>query len=234
MEANNKPEGSRMKMMSSILLLLILSSCLCATFVVNVTQSSYQAEEKQSITLEWTFTTEPDSCLSFEFMIFTFINDNKKVSVLFHEHGGEEVSQSQDQRFAGRVQSDKELLKDGRIKLHVSRLRINDSGLYLCEIQADCGFGSAACRLIVRADDKQPESPTANPPRENGGLIAFFVLLLLAAAAAGAAMYCKKQKIHFNQLLQRFWRNNAQDETRVTMDASETRVNRMSKFTQKY
>ncbi|XP_007544311.1 PREDICTED: uncharacterized protein LOC106907961 isoform X2 [Poecilia mexicana] len=191
MNQNNQPGGSRMKMIS--LLLLILSSCLCATFVVNVTQSSYEAEENHSITLEWTFTTEPDSCLSFEFMIFTLITENKKVSVLFHEHGGVEVSQSQDKQFAGRVQSDKELLKDGRIKLHVSKLRINDSGLYLCEIQTDCGYGSAACQLIVRAGDKQPQSPTVKPPREKKGLIAFFILLVLAAAAGGAALYCKKQ-----------------------------------------
>ncbi|XP_023202801.1 uncharacterized protein LOC111611199 [Xiphophorus maculatus] len=196
MEPNKPPEGFRMKMISRILLLLILTSCLCAaTFVVNVTQSSYQAEENHSVALEWTFTTEPDSCLSFEFMMFTLITENRKVSILFHEHGGAEVSQSQDKQFAGRVQSDKELLKDGRIKLHVSRLRINDSGLYLCEIQADCGFGSAACRLIVTAGDKQPVSPTANPPTENKGLIALYVFLVLAAAgAAGAALYCKKQK----------------------------------------
>ncbi|XP_014872847.1 uncharacterized protein LOC106936394 isoform X1 [Poecilia latipinna] len=176
----------RMKMIS--LLLLILSSCLCAaTFVVNVTQSSYEAEENHSITLEWTFTTRPDSCLSFEFMTFTLITENKKVSVLFHEHGGVEVSQSQDKQFAGRVQSDKELLKDGRIKLHVSKLRINDSGLYLCEIQTDCGYGSAACRLIVRAGDKQPESPTVNER-----WMALYVFLVLAAAgAAGVALYWK-------------------------------------------
>ncbi|XP_043954563.1 uncharacterized protein LOC122820922 isoform X2 [Gambusia affinis] len=213
MEPNNQPEGFRMKMISSILLLLILSSCLCATFVVNVTQSSYQAEENHSITLEWTFTSRPDSCLSFEFMIFTLITENKKVSILLHEHGGVEVPQSQDEQFSGRVQSDKELLKDGRIKLHVSRLRINDSGLYLCEIQADCGFGSAACRLIVRAGDKQPESPTADPPTENKGLMALFVLLVLAAAAAatGVTVYCRNKKNRSKE--SRDWMNHLQNET---------------------
>lgn len=84
-------------------------------------------------------------------MIFTLITDNK-VSVLFHEHEGVEVSQSQDKQFVGRVKSHKELLREGRIKLHVSKLRINDSGLYVCEIKTDCGFNSSACQLIVKGE----------------------------------------------------------------------------------
>ncbi|KAI3376110.1 hypothetical protein L3Q82_016642, partial [Scortum barcoo] len=40
------------KMICRILLLITLTSCVCGTFVVNVTQSSYQAEENQNITLE--------------------------------------------------------------------------------------------------------------------------------------------------------------------------------------
>ncbi|KAI3375564.1 hypothetical protein L3Q82_003892 [Scortum barcoo] len=48
------------KMICRILLLITLTSCVCGTFVVNVTQSSYQAEENQNITLEWTFTIKKE------------------------------------------------------------------------------------------------------------------------------------------------------------------------------
>uniref|UniRef100_A0A8C6KJB8 Ig-like domain-containing protein n=1 Tax=Nothobranchius furzeri TaxID=105023 RepID=A0A8C6KJB8_NOTFU len=58
-------------------------------------------------------------------------------SVLYQVHEGVEVSESQDQQFAGRVQSDKDVLREGRLRLHVSRLRPEDSGLYLCEVKTD-------------------------------------------------------------------------------------------------
>ncbi|KAI3375593.1 hypothetical protein L3Q82_003906 [Scortum barcoo] len=52
------------KMICRILLLITLTSCVCGTFVVNVTQSSYQAEENQNITLEWTFTIKKETPLT--------------------------------------------------------------------------------------------------------------------------------------------------------------------------
>ncbi|XP_032439516.1 uncharacterized protein LOC116733000 isoform X2 [Xiphophorus hellerii] len=177
-----------MKMISRILLLLILSSCLCATFVVNVTQSSYQAEENHSITLEWTFTSEPDSCLKFNFIIFTLITDDK-LSVLFHEHDGVEVPMSQDEQFAGRVQSERDVLPEGRTRLHVSRLRTEDSGLYVCEIKTDHNFGSAAAELVVFAapEPLQVQRLRLNPQTENRSRLSLCVILALIAAAAAAA-----------------------------------------------
>uniref|UniRef100_A0A3Q3B881 Uncharacterized protein n=1 Tax=Kryptolebias marmoratus TaxID=37003 RepID=A0A3Q3B881_KRYMA len=75
-----------------------------------------------------------------------------RLSVLYHEHDGVEVSESQDGQFAGRVQSDKDVLREGRIRLHVSRLRTEDSGLYVCEMKTDCGYGSESCRLNVSGE----------------------------------------------------------------------------------
>uniref|UniRef100_A0A3Q1K0C1 Ig-like domain-containing protein n=1 Tax=Anabas testudineus TaxID=64144 RepID=A0A3Q1K0C1_ANATE len=60
-----------------------------------------------------------------------------------------EDSESQDQRFSGRVQFDKDVLREGRIRLQLSRLRTNDSGLYLCEVKTDQGWSSDRCRLNV-------------------------------------------------------------------------------------
>ncbi|XP_054881711.1 uncharacterized protein LOC129356133 [Poeciliopsis prolifica] len=143
------PPGYRMKMMSSILLLLILSSCLCAaTFVVNVTQSSYQAEEKQNITLEWTFTTKTQGTWR-QLFIYCILLTLRKERVLYQVHNGLEISESQDDQFSGRVQSDKNVLREGRIRLHVSRLRTEDSGLYLCNVKTGDGFNKADCRLNI-------------------------------------------------------------------------------------
>ncbi|XP_036002697.1 uncharacterized protein LOC118565795 isoform X1 [Fundulus heteroclitus] len=140
---------SREKMICRILLLIILNSCLCAaTFVVNVTQSSYQAEENHSITLEWTFTTTPDRPWRFLFIICSLLTPRKEL-VLYQVHDGVEVSESQDEQFSGRVQLDKDVLREGRIRLHVSRLRTEDSGQYYCDVTTDDGSGSAWTRITV-------------------------------------------------------------------------------------
>ncbi|PWA13909.1 hypothetical protein CCH79_00018515, partial [Gambusia affinis] len=139
-----------MKMISSILLLLILSSCLCAaTFVVNVTQSSYQAEENHSITLEWTFTNKTNSSPSSLF-VFCKLRQNQTDFVIYHVFMGVEASLYLDKRFTGRVQSDKDVLREGRIRLHVSRLRTEDSGLYQCQVNTEYGWSSASLQLNVK------------------------------------------------------------------------------------
>ncbi|XP_030609355.1 uncharacterized protein LOC115797007 [Archocentrus centrarchus] len=136
------------KMICRILLLLILTSCVSGSFVVNVTQTSYQAEENHNITLEWTFTTNPDRSIK-SLNILCDLITNSKQFVLYHVHEGVEVSESQDAKFSGRVQSDKDALREGRIRLQVSRLRTDDSGLYLCEVNTDDGFSVGRCQLNV-------------------------------------------------------------------------------------
>ncbi|XP_025756144.1 uncharacterized protein LOC109195592 isoform X2 [Oreochromis niloticus] len=159
------------KMICRILLLIILTSCVSGSFVVNVTQTSYQAEENHNITLEWTFTTKPDRSTKTLFIICElFISD--KLSVLYHVHEGVEVSESQDEKFSGRVQSDKDALREGRIRLQLSRLRTDDSGLYLCEVNSDYGFGVGRCRLnVTAADEPKHQTPTMNPQTESRGRI---------------------------------------------------------------
>ncbi|XP_023202824.1 uncharacterized protein LOC111611205 isoform X3 [Xiphophorus maculatus] len=170
----------RMKMISRILLLLILSSCLCATFVVNVTQSSYQAEENHSITLEWTFTTNTQGTWSKLLIDCSLLTPHRRLfSFQFHE--GVEFPDSQHEHFSGRVQSDKDVLREGRIRLNVSRLRTEDSGLYRCEVKTEDGSNNAACRLNVTAAadvcavqrttlDPDPEGQGLNGPHDSLGL----------------------------------------------------------------
>ena len=138
-------------MLKSVCSSLSLSVSSAATFVVNVPQSSYQAEEEQSITLEWTFTTKPDTSWSSLFIFCDLISE-RGGSILYHVCEGVEVSESQEEQFAGRVQSDKDALREGRIRLHVSRLRTEDSGLYLCDVKTDYGSGSGRCRLNVTGE----------------------------------------------------------------------------------
>ncbi|XP_039464555.1 uncharacterized protein LOC120438177 isoform X1 [Oreochromis aureus] len=169
-------------MICRILLLIILTSCVSGSFVVNVTQTSYQAEENHDITLEWTFTTKPD----------TFITSLKircsrpELSVLYHVHEGVEVSESQDAKFSGRVQSDKDALREGRIRLQLSRLRTDDSGLYRCDVQTNHGSSFQDCKLSVTAavDEPKHETPTVNPQTESRGRIGLYAALTLTAAAA--------------------------------------------------
>ncbi|XP_056225295.1 uncharacterized protein LOC130164528 isoform X2 [Seriola aureovittata] len=173
------------KMICCILLLLTLTSCVCGTFVVNVTQSSYQAEENHNITLEWSFTTKPHTPPDFLYILCEKFTDDLKASkVLFHLHEGVEVPESQNKQFSGRVQCEKDVLREGRIRLHVSRLRTEDSGLYLCEVNADYLANFGKCRLSVSAVD-QPETQrqTERPEPESRGRIGLYAGLGLTAAA---------------------------------------------------
>nr|XP_024655465.1 V-set domain-containing T-cell activation inhibitor 1 isoform X2 [Maylandia zebra] len=121
------------------------------SFVVDVTQSSYQAEENHNITLEWTFTTKPDTSIS-ALKVFCILNNGHKYWTFYHLFDGVEFSEDQDKKFSGRVQSDKDALREGRIRLQLSRLRTEDSGLYLCEVDTGYGRGYNSCRLTVSGE----------------------------------------------------------------------------------
>ncbi|XP_042279537.1 uncharacterized protein LOC121905388 [Thunnus maccoyii] len=158
------------KMICRILLLISLTSCVCGTFVLNVTETSYQAEENHNITLELMFTTKTDSSSTVSIIICELLTDVKPL-VLYHLYEGVEVSESQDGQFAGRVQCDKDALREGRIRLHVSRIRIDDSGLYQCGVRTNYGWNRGKCRLNVTAARDWPEPEIPNTvSRERIGL----------------------------------------------------------------
>ena len=108
---------------------------------VNVTQTHYQAEENDNITLEWTFTTRSDKSPNLLFIICNLITD-LRVFVVYHLHDGVEVLESQDEQFSGRVQCDRDVLREGRLRLHVSRLRTEDSGRYKCVVRTKYGLSA--------------------------------------------------------------------------------------------
>ncbi|CAK6984393.1 butyrophilin-like protein 8 [Scomber scombrus] len=176
-------------MICRVLLLISLISCVSGTFEVKVTQTSYQAEENHNITLEWVFTTKPDSS-STSLIIFCDMFTDHNVSVLYLLREGVEVPESQDEQFAGRVQCDKDALREGRIRLHVSRLRTNDSGWYKCKMKTNDGLSSDRCRLNVTAavDQPKPQEPTVRPQPETQGRIGLYVGLTAAGLAVCAGL----------------------------------------------
>ncbi|KAF3837418.1 hypothetical protein F7725_004882, partial [Dissostichus mawsoni] len=136
------------------------------TFVVNVTQASYQAEENQNITLEWTFSTRRDTSLSSISIVCDLVSF--RPYNLLHLYKGIELPESQDPEFAGRVQWDKDVLTEGRLTLHVSRLRTNDSGLYLCKVFTDYGRNNGRCCLnVTAAKELEPQRPPESPQPES-------------------------------------------------------------------
>ncbi|XP_026180649.1 uncharacterized protein LOC113140830 isoform X1 [Mastacembelus armatus] len=171
-----------------ILLLISLTPFTWGTFVVNVTQSSYQAEENHDITLDWTFTTTAHMSLSAVYIFCQLLTEDKD-PVLFHLHEGVEVPESQDKQFSGRVQFDKDVLREGRVRLHVSRLRTEDSGLCWCDVKTDVGADYNTCRLNVTAarDWSEPERPDAAGWRR---IVLICGLGLTAAAAAAGLTVC--------------------------------------------
>ncbi|XP_049425383.1 uncharacterized protein LOC125884454 isoform X3 [Epinephelus fuscoguttatus] len=210
---------TREKMMCIILLLINLTSCVCGTFVVNVTQTSYQAEENHNITLEWMFTTKPGSSLHSLYIYCELLTDLRP-SVLFHLHGGVEVPESQDEQFTGRVQCDKDVLREGRLRLHVSRLRTDDSGLYMCEVDTRYGSSAATCRLTVTAaDEPKPQRPTESPQPESRGRIGLYIGLGLAAAALLICITLCAVKVYLTKCTDKK-ENNASTDTEVTRETT--------------
>ncbi|XP_026180738.1 coxsackievirus and adenovirus receptor homolog [Mastacembelus armatus] len=172
-----------------ILLLISLTPFTWGTFVVNVTQSSYQAEENHDITLDWTFTTTAHMSLSAVYIFCQLLTEDKD-PVLFHLHEGVEVPESQDKQFSGRVQFDKDVLREGRVRLCVSSLKTNDSGLYWCDVKTEDGAGSDKCLLNVTVPIDEPKSRGPRKSLDPGSRerIGLYAGLGLTAAAVVALL----------------------------------------------
>ncbi|TNN31493.1 hypothetical protein EYF80_058355 [Liparis tanakae] len=157
----------RMLPLLFIPLLFILPSCVCGPFVVNVAQSSYQAEENHNVTLEWTFTTNPERPSEAPDVRCVLLTDERPIHLL-SVRKGVQIPEYQDEHFAGRVQWDQDLLR-GRVRLHVSRLRTSDSGQYLCDVFTSYGENSGRCQIDVSAVRDRPETNGPDGGRDSSG-----------------------------------------------------------------
>ncbi|XP_028260706.1 uncharacterized protein LOC114435282 [Parambassis ranga] len=167
--------------------LLLFSLTSVWTSAVRAAPTVYQAEEDDSITITWDSPVHTD--LSHSNMICWFLSD--PVKVLYEMIKGVEVPEPQHQQFAGRAQMDTDALREGRIRLHLSRLRTEDSGLYVCDVRTASGFGSSSCELTVSAaaaqthPDRPALSPALSPPADTGGRTADTVGLIAAVVILG-------------------------------------------------
>ncbi|XP_073331384.1 uncharacterized protein [Pagrus major] len=126
-----------MKMILMFLLVVLTSS------VCGMNTTFYQAEEDDNITIRWDIHTKTDMSLT-NMDCFLWSNPEK---CLYRMVNSVEVPASQDQQFAGRVQCYKDALRDGRIRLNVSRLRTEDSGNYWCDLAAN--YNKTAGRWVL-------------------------------------------------------------------------------------
>ncbi|KAM3590709.1 uncharacterized protein V6R79_014729 [Siganus canaliculatus] len=185
---------------------LVLTVPLCSssvssagTFELNQTQSLYEAVENQTITLEWTFTIRRPLR---HYEVYCEHITDVRISVVLHVEQGVQFPGSQHPDFTGRVQFDEEVFREGRLRVHVSRLRIQDSGLYRCEVETEYGSCSGKCRLSVSAAANETQTLRPGPERPGpegpgpeihgrtglyvvGGLTVAGLVLVVAAAAAG-------------------------------------------------
>ncbi|KAI3376119.1 hypothetical protein L3Q82_016641, partial [Scortum barcoo] len=98
-----------------------------------VKRTLYQAEENEDITIRWDSHTKTDMSRT---NLVCFLQ-SKPLKVLYERINGVEVPESQHQQFAGRVQCDEDALREGRVRLHLSRVRTDDSGNYWCDLAAN-------------------------------------------------------------------------------------------------
>ncbi|XP_071375185.1 uncharacterized protein [Centroberyx affinis] len=182
-----------------ILLLLFLTSCVSGTFIVNVKQISYQAEENGNVTMEWIFPPKPNMSVSSLSIHCSLVSPTEEKTLYFLRNGVEEP-ESQHEQFAGRVRCDEHRLREGTIRFHLSRLRTNDSGTYLCEVFTDYGGNFHACSLNVTGKmGTAPDLPEDPEQREHGrfglfGVVAAAVVALAALVAFAHQCCCPSKQ----------------------------------------
>lgn len=105
------------------------------------------AVENNNITVEWRFSSEADiSVASLKIHCLLF----PELKVFYHMDSS--VDESQDEQFMGRVHCDKDALSTGRVRLHLSRVRTNDSGRYLCRMATEFGKKVKAFSLNITGE----------------------------------------------------------------------------------
>ncbi|XP_029310498.1 uncharacterized protein LOC115023561 [Cottoperca gobio] len=177
----------REKMICRMLLLLSLTCC-----VYGMSEPlKFQAEEDNNVTVEWSFSSKANiSISSLKLHCLTVLG----LKVFYHmDH---HVYESQNQQFAGRVQCDREALRTGSVRLHLSRVRADDSGQYLCRMATGSGRKVKQFSLNITAavDEPTTVTPTAMIPAAAASRrrSCFYVVLGLTAASAVAVLaYCR-------------------------------------------
>ncbi|GAA6228364.1 uncharacterized protein LOC108873689 isoform X1 [Lates japonicus] len=119
----------------------------------------YQAEEDDNITIRWDVHTKADTSLT----NLVCFSQSRPPKVFYQMINGAEVPESQHHQFTGRVHCDRDALRGGRIRLHVSRIRAEDSGRYWCDLAVN--YDRTLNQWVLRAS----EMFVLNVSRTSGG-----------------------------------------------------------------
>ncbi|KPP66894.1 hypothetical protein Z043_114563 [Scleropages formosus] len=103
-----------------------------AFFTVEISSPSYQAELYGDVALECRF---PPGDGTVPLSVFWGRLQPGQNLVVYNMINGQEDLNSQDFSYRGRVNLKKEELSKGRAVLHISHLRMNDSGRYQCLLE---------------------------------------------------------------------------------------------------
>lgn len=93
---------------------------------------TYQAQENSNVSIRWDSETSADLSLSNLVCLF----QSEPLRVLYEMINGVENPNTQHRQFAGRVQVDRDALRDGTVRLQLSNVSAQDSGLYWCDLAA--------------------------------------------------------------------------------------------------
>ncbi|XP_041841271.1 uncharacterized protein LOC121639805 isoform X2 [Melanotaenia boesemani] len=93
----------------------------------------YNAKENDNITIKWDSQIKTD--MTHTNMNFLLLSDPPKL--LYEMIRGNDTVEMPHQQFVGRVQCDKDALREGRIRLHLFRVRTEDSGNYTFDLAAN-------------------------------------------------------------------------------------------------
>lgn len=112
----------------------------------------YRAKENNNITIKWSIEMKTNFTLIN--MMCEMYTDN--VKIVYETIRGSQ--KSADEQFAGRVHFDVDAPREAKIKLHLSRLKVEDSGHYCCYLNADYDDKAWRWRLQMTGENKPQDS----------------------------------------------------------------------------
>lgn len=154
------------------------------TFKVEFTETYKEVFEIGNATLEWIFTNSSlDTAV-----IYCFVITNHNVSVLLEYVKGDVIPRPG--LFEGRVEWEKDVLGEGKIRLQMSSLRTKDSGNYTCDVDTREGRGEATCHMNVTANPHATtDTKTETGPAPENRNIYFVIFIVLIVPALGISYY---------------------------------------------
>ncbi|XP_038125822.1 uncharacterized protein LOC119773079 [Cyprinodon tularosa] len=142
---------------------LIFFIFICGLYGLCVMDRSvvYRAKENNNITIKWSIEMKTN---------FTLINMmcemyTDTVKIVYETIRGSQ--KSADEQFAGRVHFDVDSPREAKIKLHLSRLKVEDSGHYCCYLNADYDDKAWRWRLQMTEQFVLNVTTAGNDPSSN-------------------------------------------------------------------